>query len=184
MIVGGLVLALAACSRSGASDGAAPASLCADGGSTDDGTQPDAPAPAEVVPEPDAEDCHTEESVWSGTIGELPIVMQLRRCGNRVGGRYYYHNRSESLLLVGSMEKGSMDLNLVEVEIQDGKPLVKTGANLTGLAELGVEGNIEGTWRQGDESLPWRAFRLTTGTYDTARTTRGSIRHASDKAFA
>lgn len=126
----------------------------------------------------------------TGTIGANPIVMELRICGERVGGRYYYRRNNESLMLFGSL-KGHPNTVTRTLELRelgaDGQPFKPNHARLAGRVSLGpMSIDAESSnWERDGRSLPWHATENTTGeTYSSLRRVVGPSQKATDGSFS
>jgi hypothetical protein len=126
----------------------------------------------------------------TGSIGANPIVMELRICGEMVGGRYYYRRNSESLMLFGSI-KGDPNTVTRTIELRefgaDGQLFKPNNATLTGRVSLDpVSIDAESSkWQRDGRVLPWKANENTTGeTYSSLRRVFGPIQKATDGSFS
>lgn len=130
------------------------------------------------------------DTLLTGSIGPNPIVMQLRRCGEVVGGRYYYRQNHESLMLFGSMKPspgGGERIELQELGA-DGQPFKPNGATLSGRVSGGERMEVRAdsaVWRRDGVTLRWEASENTTGeTYSSLRATAGPPKTAADGSFS
>jgi hypothetical protein len=81
--------------------------------------------------------------VFVGTIGELKIVMQLKKTGNNLDGQYHYYGKSQSLQLKGTIQ----DNGSVAIEEYNDK------GNICGKFEgTYSNGTINGSWTKPDGS--------------------------------
>lgn len=87
-----------------------------------------------------------------GTIGDLPIVMQLQKAGDQIGGSYSYNNKGQWLelrLLSDSGQAGFIYLSEYD-PYADGSTVVTDPYFKLAFKE----GRFEGTWTDGKKSLP------------------------------
>ncbi|MFM7728170.1 MAG: hypothetical protein ACKO7B_15830, partial [Flavobacteriales bacterium] len=93
---------------------------------------------------------------FSGTIGDLPIVINLSRSNEKISGSYYYSKIGVPIALEGSIKKdGSFEIN----EYGNG--------NVTGTLEgiIPAKGGFSGTWKNANKSktLPLTLSEITEG---------------------
>lgn len=93
---------------------------------------------------------------YSGTIGDLPIVIDLSRSNEKITGSYYYTKIGVPITLEGSIKKdGSFEIN----EYGNG--------SVTGTLEgiIPAKGGISGSWKNANENktLPLSLTEITEG---------------------
>jgi len=97
------------------------------------------------------------QGVWSGTLGGIPISMEI----TETYGRYYYRENFSDLVLVPT--------NSLATEWQE----LDSGGKQTGRAYLTCKpGKLEGTWTSVDESKTLPITAVSSQSYDARKTAR------------
>jgi hypothetical protein len=117
--------------------------------------------------------------------------MQLRICGESVGGRYYYRRNDESLMLFGSIQRDP-GTAIGTIELREfgpgGQPFEPNHATFTGRVAFDQPMSVDpesSQWKGDGRTLPWRATEDTTGeTYSSLRRVFGPLQKATDGSFS
>ncbi len=143
--------------------------------------------PAATPPAPGAEaevpgkprPCEARDSLWSGSVGERRIVMEIRACGGHVGARYFTDADLHSRLLYAPNGEVSelRGLGSGEQAFEPSDIVAKSEGFRFG-------GYVGGTWKEGGRTLAWEMYPVGgVASYDSLRERRGAIAQSVDKSF-